>query len=210
MVFAEWVSQRDHHTLDDDVKMFFALSNALLDTSIAVWDLKRAHDSMRPATAVPVLFHDKKIRAWGGPGKGAMDIEGSKWIPYQQATLPTPPSPAYVSAQSAFSMAAGSILATWTGSDRFGYSITLAAGSSRIEPGITPVHPIVLDWETFTDAADEAGMSGLYGGIQFRGDVVVGRKLGHVVASKAWSKAQTYFDGTVKAEERTDMTMSRE
>jgi hypothetical protein len=24
MLFAEWVSQRDHHTLDDDVKMFFA------------------------------------------------------------------------------------------------------------------------------------------------------------------------------------------
>lgn len=197
VIFAEWVSQRDHHSLDDDVKMFFALSNTLLDTSIAVWDLKRVHDSIRPVTAVPVLFHDKKIRAWGGPGKGTVDMDGSKWIPYQQATLPTPSSPAYVSAQSAFSMAAGSILATWTGSDRFGYSITLAAGSSRIEPGITPVHPVVLDWETFTDAADEAGMSGLYSGIQFRGDVVVGRKLGQVVASKAWSKAQTYFDGTV-------------
>ena len=196
MLFAEWVSQRDHHSLDDDVKMFFVLSNTLLDTSIAVWDLKRAFDSIRPATAIPVLFHDKKIRAWGGPGKGTVDIDGSKWIPYQQATLPTPSSPAYVSAQSAFSMAAGSILATWTGSDRFGYSITLAAGSSRIEPGSTPVHPIVLDWETFTDAADEAGMSGLYGGIQFRRSDLAGRELGRRVATKAWARAQSFFDGS--------------
>src|SRR5262249_2968703 len=29
--FAQWISTRDHHTLDDDVKMFFALNNALLD-----------------------------------------------------------------------------------------------------------------------------------------------------------------------------------
>jgi len=31
--FAEVVSVRDHHTLDDDVKMFFALSNAMLDAA---------------------------------------------------------------------------------------------------------------------------------------------------------------------------------
>jgi hypothetical protein len=29
--FAQFVSVRDHHTLDDDVKMFFALTNAMLD-----------------------------------------------------------------------------------------------------------------------------------------------------------------------------------
>src|SRR6202008_3039307 len=34
-LFAQFVSMRDHHGLDDDVKMFFALTNALLDASIA-------------------------------------------------------------------------------------------------------------------------------------------------------------------------------
>jgi hypothetical protein len=34
-LIAQFVSARDHHTLDDDVKMFFALSNAMLDASIA-------------------------------------------------------------------------------------------------------------------------------------------------------------------------------
>jgi hypothetical protein len=34
MRFAQFISARDHHSLDDDVKMFFALSNAMLDASV--------------------------------------------------------------------------------------------------------------------------------------------------------------------------------
>ncbi|MPY97968.1 MAG: hypothetical protein GEU97_08200 [Actinophytocola sp.] len=33
----EFVSRRDNHTLDDDVKLFFALTNAVVDASIASW-----------------------------------------------------------------------------------------------------------------------------------------------------------------------------
>jgi hypothetical protein len=65
-------------TLDDDVKMFFALSNAIFDAGIAAWDMKRAYDSVRPITAIPLLFKDKRIRAWGGPGKGTVEIDGSQ------------------------------------------------------------------------------------------------------------------------------------
>jgi uncharacterized protein DUF6851/vanadium-dependent haloperoxidase-like protein len=190
------VSTRDHHTLDDDVKMFFALSNAMLDAGIAAWDAKRAYDSVRPATAIPFLFHDKKIRAWGGPGKGTIEMDGSQWIPYQPATFPTPPFPDFVSGHSSYSAAAARILALWTDSDRFGDSVKLAKGSSKIEPGITPHETIVLKWETFTDAADEAGMSRRYGGIHFRRADLMGRVLGRAAADSAWAKAQTYFDGT--------------
>jgi hypothetical protein len=34
-LFAQFVSARDHHSLDDDVKLFFALSNAIFDAGIA-------------------------------------------------------------------------------------------------------------------------------------------------------------------------------
>jgi len=67
MRFAQWVSERDHHSLDDDVKMFFALSNAMFDASIAAWDAKRAFDSVRPVTAIPFLFRGKTIRRLGRP-----------------------------------------------------------------------------------------------------------------------------------------------
>jgi hypothetical protein len=196
--FAQFISARDHHTLDDDVKMFFALTNAMLDAGIAAWDAKRAYDSVRPISAISFLYRGKKIRAWGGPGKGTIEMDGSQWLPYQLATFPTPPFPDYVSGHSTYSAAAARILALWTGSDHFGESVTLPAGSSRIEPGVTPAKPITLKWETFTEAADEAGMSRRYGGIHFVRADLAGRQLGHLVADKVWPKAQTYFDGTAK------------
>jgi PAP2 superfamily len=196
MRLAQFVSERDHHSLDDDAKMFFALSNAMLDASIAAWDAKRFYDSARPVTAISFLFRDKTIRAWGGPGKGTVKMDGSNWVPYQAATFPTPPFPDFVSGHSSYSAAAARILTLWTGSDHFGHSVTLSAGSSKIEPGITPAQSVVLKWETFTAAADEAGMSRRYGGIHFALADTMGRKLGRMVAEQAWAKAQSYFDGT--------------
>lgn len=210
MRFAQWVSERDHHTLDDDVKMFFALSNAMFDASIAAWDAKRTYDSVRPITAIPFLFRGKKIRAWGGPGKGTVEMDGSRWIPYQQATSPTPPFPEYVSGHSAYSSTAAKILELWTGTDRFGYSVTLPAGSSKIEPGVTPRQPATLSWSTFADAADEAGMSRRYGGIHFRAADLAGRRLGRAVALKAWSKAHAYFEGTIESPAPAVMAVTRE
>jgi len=203
-LFAQWISQRDHHSLDDDVKMFFVLSNAIFDAGIAAWDTKRAFDSVRPITAIPFLFHGRMIRAWGGPGKATVEMDGAQWIPYQQATFPTPPFPDYVSGHSTYSSAAATILKLFSGSDRFGYSVTLPPGNSKIEPGFTPVNPVNLHWETFADAADEAGMSRRYGGIHFRAADLAGRLLGRLVACQAWSKAQSYFDGTAGANSTED------
>jgi hypothetical protein len=194
--FADFVSARDHHTLDDDVKMLFVLSNALMDAGIAAWDAKRAYDSVRPVTAISALFHGKRIRAWGGPEKGMIEMDGSEWIPYEPAAFPTPPFPDFVSGHSAYSAAAAHVLELWTGSDRFGYSVTLPKGSSKIEPGITPRDAVVLNWETFAAAADEAGMSRRYGGIHFSRADMAGRKLGHLVADRVWAKAEADFDGT--------------
>lgn len=196
-LFAQWVSQRDHHTLDDDVKMFFVLSNAIFDAGIAAWNAKREYDSVRPVTAIPLLFRGKTIRSWGGPGKGTAEMDGSRWIPYQAATFPTPPFPDYVSGHSTYSAAAARILELWTGSDRFGEEVALAAGSSKIEPGLTPSRAVALHWDTFTSAANEAGMSRRYGGIHFRAADLAGRLLGRMVAYEAWKKAQAYFDGEI-------------
>jgi hypothetical protein len=90
-------------------------------------------------------------------------MKDASFIPYQEATSPTPASPEYVSGNSTSAAAAATVLKLFTGSDRFGHSITIPAGSSKIEPALTPAHPITL-W-TFTDAANQAGMAGRYGGI---------------------------------------------
>jgi len=204
--FAEFISERDHHSLDDDVKMYFALSNALLDASIATWDAKRFYDTARPATLVPLLFRDKKVKARGSGfvltnpevqknGPDASVIDGSLWIPYQPATSPTPPSPEFPSEESAFSAATAEILARFSGSDHFGNSAIVQKGSSHIEPGIAPQETVTLKWETLTGAADEAGMSTQYAGIHFASADLAGRRLGRLAAARAWAKAQTYFNG---------------
>ena len=82
-LFGAAVSRRDNHSVDDDVKMFFALGNALFDGSIVAWDAKRYFDSVRPVTAVHFWKAGKMIRAWGGPYKGVVPMRGELWQPYQ-------------------------------------------------------------------------------------------------------------------------------
>jgi hypothetical protein len=188
-LLAQFVSIRDHHTLDQDVKMFFAVTNATLDASIVAWDAKRAFDSVRPATAICYLFHGHQIRAWGGPGKGTVVMDGADWLPYQPASFPTPPFPEFISGHSAFSAAAAIVLELFTGSDRFGGSVTFAPGTSATEPGITPAAPVTLHWSTFREAANQAGISRRYGGIHFKAGDLIGRAAGRVIGSQAWERA---------------------
>ncbi|HSU59288.1 MAG TPA: vanadium-dependent haloperoxidase [Bryobacteraceae bacterium] len=195
-LFAQYVSTRDHHTLDDDAKMFFALTNAIFDAGIAAWDAKRVFDSVRPVTAIPYLLHGQLISCWGGPGRGTVREDGSNWIPYQPSTFPTPPFPEYISGHSIFSAAGATILALWTSSEEFGASVTFAPGSSVIEPGITPAHTLTLHWKTFHDAANQAGISRRYGGIHFQTGDLVGRATGDIVGARAWEKAREYFNDT--------------
>jgi hypothetical protein len=83
LLFALHVSERDRHTDDDDIKLFFALSNALSDAAIAAWDSKRAFDSVRPITAVRYLLHGQTIPGYGplGPAGGLRQIQGESWVP---------------------------------------------------------------------------------------------------------------------------------
>ena len=192
-LFAQLISRRDNHTLDQDVKLFFALNNALFDASIAVWDCKRVYDYVRPITAIRFLYKGKRIRAWAGPYQGTRVISGEEWLPYQPATFITPPFPEYVSGHSTFSAAGAQILQIFTGSDRFGHAVVLPPGSSRIEPGLTPRSAVTLEWQTFTEAADEAGMSRRYGGIHFENGDRQARALGRTVGTLVWAKCTAYF-----------------
>lgn len=189
-LLAQAISARDRHSLDDDVKLYFALGNALFDASIAVWDCKRFYDYVRPVTAIRFLFAGQTIGAWAGPFLGMRPIDGKGWLPYQLGTFLTPPFAEYVSGHSTFSAAAAEILKRFTGSDRFLYGVVLPSGSSRIEPGLTPNRPVTLFWPTFTAAADEAGWSRRYGGIHFRDGDLEGRTLGRRVGAQVWHKAQ--------------------
>jgi hypothetical protein len=186
-LFAEFVSERDNHGIDDDVKMFFAMTNAVLDASIVAWDAKVYFDYVRPVTAIHFLYNNQTIESWDG------SILGQNWKPYQAASVVTPPFAEYYSGHSIFSRAAAETLKLFTGSDYFGHSVTIQQGSSAVEPGTVPAQDIVLYWATFKDAADEAGISRRYGGIHFIDGDINARELGAKVAQVAWKKSQKYF-----------------
>ena len=78
-----------------------------------------------------------------------------------------PPFPEYSSGHGSFSAAGAEILRLFTHNDRFGGSVTLPAGSSRIEPAAVPASDLTLSWATFSEAANQAGISRRYGGIHF-------------------------------------------
>ncbi|MFI7125026.1 vanadium-dependent haloperoxidase [Nonomuraea sp. NPDC050153] len=189
-LFAQQISARDHHGLDQDVKLFFALANSVMDAGIASWEVKRDHDSARPITAIRFLYKGQQIPTWGG-----RVIDGATWVPFQTTTFPTPPFPEYVSGHSTFSAAAAEVLKRFTGGDAFGGQAVIAKGSSQVEPGATPAQDVTLRWHTFSGAADEAGMSRRYGGIHFRLGDLRGRALGRAVGTAAWDRAKAYWTG---------------
>jgi hypothetical protein len=208
-LFAQYVSARDRHSLEQDVKLFFALSNAVFDAGIVAWDAKRAFDSARPATVIPFLFQGQMVDSWGGPGRGTITMDGRYWTPYQASQFPTPPFPEFLSGHSTFSSAAAEVLRLFTGSDEFGDSVTFPAGASKIEPGMTPVSAVTLRWRTFSEAADQAGFSRRLGGIHFRLADLSGRQVGRMVAREAWLRAAGLWSGRLPDASEVDGLLDR-
>lgn len=173
------------------IKMFFAVSNALFDASIACWDGKVHHDYCRPISVIRHVMDDETFNAWGGPCRGTVEMQGEGWCSY----LPTPPFAEYPSGHSTFSFAFAEIIRCFCGDDDYGECLTFPVCSSVIEPDCTPAEEITLSWNTLSEAADEAGMSRRYGGIHFEDGDMLGRELGKAVAKQVWRKVCRYFQG---------------
>ncbi len=183
--FAQDVSRRDKHTLDEDVKMYFYNQVVAMDAFIASWDSKMFYDYARPYALVHEYYDKQKIKAWGGEGKGMIEMDGNQWRPYSPETFLCPPFPSYVSGHSTISGGCGEALKMWTGSDTFGSSAQLVAGALT-----EPKHlgdTITLNFPTFTETAEMAGISRVLGGYHIQADNVAGLELGRDVAKEVWS-----------------------
>ena len=62
-IFAQDVSVRDHHTLDEDVKMYFAVEATAMDAFIACWDTKMEYDFARPYSLYIIILKIKRSKA---------------------------------------------------------------------------------------------------------------------------------------------------
>jgi hypothetical protein len=148
---------------------------------------------------------DVAVRAWNGfpedpetEHSGVGWILAVDWVPYQRSTFVSPAFAGYVSGHSTFSRAAADVMTDFTGSEYFPGGIHerhVDAGAFIHEEG--PEEPITLQWATYADAADQAGISRLFMGIHIAADDVEGRRVGAACGDAAWDLAQQHFAGTL-------------
>jgi hypothetical protein len=152
----------------------------------------------RDALAVGIYLGAASV----GPDNSRNQLHGvgwmlaDRWMPYQASNFVTPPFAGFVSGHSTFSRAAAESLARFTGSPYFPgglFTQTFPAGWLRFEKG--PSQAIELQYASYYDAADDAGVSRIYGGIHPRADDLPGRIAGAYAGRRAVMRALALFDG---------------
>lgn len=142
------------------------------------------------------------IHAWAGPPAspsnqigGVRWILGVEWLPYMPKNFVTPPFPGYTSGHSAFSRSAAEVLAAITGSPFFPGGLGRFDAERNeflaIEDG--PSETVELQWATYYDAADQAGISRRFGGIHPFYDDYPSRIAGSRIGIRAWETAQGLY-----------------
>lgn len=150
---AAGVAEKRGLSLADNARLFAMLNVAMADAGVCCWGCKYKCDLWRPVTAIRAAASLKNPKLAADP----------EWTPL----LPTPPFPAYTSGHSTFSGAAAAVLTAFFGSDDVRF-----ASISDAMPGVR------RSYSKFSDAANEAGLSRIYGGIHWSFDNKDGLKLG--------------------------------
>jgi PAP2 superfamily len=154
---AQRVSRQKGLTVAENARLFALLNVALADVGIACWDCKFHFHLWRPVQAIREADRDHNRDTEADP----------EWEPL----LATPPFPSYTSGHSSFSGAAATVLAEFFGTDE----VKFETASDGL-PGVT------RRFTSFWAAAEEAGMSRIYGGIHYQFDNTDGLAGGKQVA----------------------------
>ena len=146
-----------HLDLAHSAHLFALLNISLADTVIAFFDAKYTYNLRRPVTAIQMEAIDNSANTEPDPS----------WLPLSTKTAP---APSYPGAHKAISTAAAEVLRLYLG-DRMTFDIT-----SESLAGVT------RHFTSFSEAAEEAGLSRIYAGQHFRFDQIAGKRLGRQVA----------------------------
>jgi hypothetical protein len=158
------------NTLAENARLFALLNIAEADAGICSWDAKYAYDLWRPIDAIRE----------GDTDGNDQTIADPTWTPL----LKTPPFPTYTSGHSTFSGAADAVLTSFFG-DNVRFSSTSDGHIGFTQRPLSDQQIVTRSFDSFTQAAEEAGRSRIYGGIHFQFDnepaLAAGRSLGNYV-----------------------------
>lgn len=144
------------NNLEENARLFAILNVALADAGISAWDSKYYYALWRPITA---------IREAGADGNPLTDADPA-WLP----ELMTPAFPEYASAHSTFSGAGAEVLNRCLGTDNSAISIASFDNPTAYRY-----------YTSFTQVADEAGISRIYGGIHYGFSNILGIAAGRSI-----------------------------
>jgi len=162
-LIAQNVLLEQRRSTAEEAHIYAVLNTALADAGIAAWQHKFSYNYWRPIDAIHHANSDDNPDT-------SQDLE---WMNYIEA----PNFPEYPSGHSAFSGAGATVLAQYFGDD------TSFSSHSLGLPGVS------REFTSFSQAAQEAGMSRIYGGIHFQSANVEGLSLGRAVAHAALRQA---------------------
>jgi len=192
---ALFIAQTRGLTIDQFVQYDFLTNLAAFDGGIAIWANKYDYDAVRPFTAIHYLYGNSRVRAWGGPGQGTVNMPGAEWTSY----LGVADHPEYPSGSTCFCAAHAQASRRFLGSDTFGWSVPVPKGSSVIEPGITPATDIVIGpFVTFTEFETTCGRSRFWGGVHFLSSLPAGRDICRPIGDLAYEFLRKHIDGTMR------------
>ena len=146
-----------HLNLPQSARLFALLNISLADTTIGFFEAKYTYVFWRPVTAIRLASEDGDSRT----------TPDSNWLPLSTKTAP---DPSYPGAHSAISFAGAEVLKAYFG-DRFAFDVTSEA-----------LQGVNRHFNSFSAAAQEAGLSRIYAGQHFRTDHIAGKRLGQQVA----------------------------
>lgn len=153
-------------------RTFALIGMTQCDASINAWDNKYHHDIIRPETAI-------RHRAKKFGNSDPRVTRQQNW----RSFIPTPEFPAYTSGHSTFGAAGAEMTALVLGTDNISFSH--APPDQVIWPQLQGVR---RSWTSLSQAADENGLSRLYGGVHWMADHTAAMKAGKAIARQAFAK----------------------
>lgn len=142
-------------------RLFALLGMAVHDAGITAWETKNTYNFWRPITGIHLALTDGN----------ELTMPDSTWQPL----FTTPNHQAYTSGHSTFSAAAATLLTRFFGTDNLSFTVT-GDGRSR-------------EYSSLLQAADDAGMSRIYGGIHWMFDNTAGLQSGASVGNWVYGNA---------------------
>ncbi|MHA4819486.1 vanadium-dependent haloperoxidase [Streptomyces aculeolatus] len=181
--------------LDGWIHLLAAISVAIYDALIAAWHYKAKYDAPRPFSAVPYVYGDGRVSAWGGPGMGTVDdMPANEWAAY----LSVGDHPEYPSGSTTICAAQAQAARRYFDDDTLDWRQPIPAGSSVVEPGITPAEDVEFHWPTWTDYNRDCGISRLWGGVHFRKTTERSIVFGEQFGDLAHAYVQRHINGDVE------------